>query len=231
MNRQKIFKLFFISLILCASIAFAQEKPSRNDASAEYCIRLTEPSIFILTKILEPIPSFSLSPTDTIWCDGYYSRTEIDFDFPGKGPALSGNLGGGGGGCVIIKTLDVVISQGPRPQAQDTTEHKKYPPKKYGQKCSSPYSAVFNVDFPPTQELPPPQKGIDTTTYITQLFGKVIPVHWKTIFRCDPNTSTLENTYYIYITGLCPKGTKIMEAKPVPPRRFSSQEKFSDDEE
>lgn len=189
------FIIFFI-LNLSASFIFAQEGPTRKDASAEYCVLRGDESAFILTKIIEPISSISVSKSDTIFCSGgYYSNTLTKFDYPGK-KYEEGGLNSSSRVC------SQMIFHNFTPPHDSTKD-------KYGKSCFVAVSSIFKVDFPDVQCIPPPKAGINKAKYTSSLFDNIILVNWTSNFKCGPNITTLKITYYVYITGPCPKGTKI----------------------
>lgn len=205
MNRQKIFKLFFISLILCASIAFAQA-PSRKDATAEYCVVQGDRPHFVRTKVVKPMPSVSLATNDTLWCSFYASTSWTDFDYSGHAKMIEGLLGGGGG-CVTTRLGHSIV------KGENGDKVKSEPMEIRASECPlEPHSATIHFDFPKVQDIFLSDSIMHPDSLIKSFTGMVLPVHWKVPVICRPkNDTTLTWSSHVYIKGPCPKGMKIQE--------------------
>jgi hypothetical protein len=197
--------IVFLTLIFSINNAFAQQAPSRNDASAEYCLVQEDHPCFVRTKVVKSMPSLSLSANDTLWCSFYASTSWTDFDYPGHAKMREGLLGGGGA-CFSTRLGHSIV------KGENGDKVKSEPMEIKDSECPlKPHSATISIDFPRCSiySFRTPSR---TPTASSKALRAWSPAHWKVPVICKPkNDTTLTRSSYIYITGPCPKGMKIPE--------------------
>jgi hypothetical protein len=198
--------IVFLTLIFSINNAFAQQAPSRNDASAEYCLVQEDHPCFVRTKVVKSMPSLSLSANDTLWCSFYASTSWTDFDYPGHAKMREGLLGGGGA-CFSTRLGHSIV------KGENGDKVKSEPMEIKDSECPlKPHSATISIDFPKVQYIFLSDSITHPDSLIKSFTGMVLPAHWKVPVICKPkNDTTLTRSSYIYITGPCPKGMKIPE--------------------
>lgn len=202
-NEKNQFIVFFILFLLVINL-LAQEGPTRKDASAEYCVLQGETPLFILTKIITPMHTESLSHNDTLWCNYYSSSSLDDFIYPGSEIEYQGMLGGGGGGVSIIMRHSVVKDENGAKVVSREAEIVPYEPP------MEPYPATIALEFPEKKEIFIPDSIVNKKQYIKNFSDSIILVQWRTYLSCKPRKdTTLKTSSFVYITGPCLKGTKI----------------------
>jgi hypothetical protein len=197
MNRQKIFKLFSIALMLWGSMAFAQSAPSRNDASAEYCISPKQE--LRLVNVIQPLPSISIGKSETLCCDSHGAGSWTRFQLPGAFRERTRcNLKN----MIYLGSTTLYSSLKSKDSLMETTKTEKK--TKNSSNCK--YPARYSFDFYKEKGLQIPDSAHSEEAYIQNLYGKMFPVETTILVTCrgPKMRTTLKQRYFIRITGPCP---------------------------
>lgn len=180
----QILKSFCLVTLIFLGTAAAQVSNNGEAPSAEYCHAPGDARFPLrLTRVITPIPSMFIRNRDTLCCDTY----QVSYSFARSSRCHSRTNRG-----VTIRTLSSV-----RVNMEDSTAQRLEREKALRESTHCGYPSQYEFEIQKTEWLHPDSLS-------SNLYGKSIPMQKTMIITCGAFQTTIEQRYFIRITGPCP---------------------------